>query len=171
MLSIQSSTILFAPLQLVLLPLVSYSPLLIFTSGPAGTLRLWERLPSLRMLKFKLHRFDKGPRRLVLVVCMFPHLEELALIDSRVILPLEWEIRPRYCDSVLRAWDARAARHPRPLVRLPQQQLQTRDLGPHRHPSIVSMGAGHRDTQPDAPSLHYRAARINTNGSFLSPDV
>ena len=67
---------------------------------PAGTLRLWERLPNLRVLKFEFMRFDKGLHQLLPVADALPHLEELALINSRAMLPLECETRPPFRDSV-----------------------------------------------------------------------
>ena len=46
-------------------------------------------------------RFDKGLHQLLPVVYALPHLEELVLIDSRAILPLECETRPPYRNSVI----------------------------------------------------------------------
>ncbi|KAM5544372.1 hypothetical protein V8D89_002032 [Ganoderma adspersum] len=68
---------------------------------PAGTLRLWERLPNLRILKFEFLRFDKGLHQLLPVAYALPHLEEIAVIDSRAVLPRECKIRPPYRDSLI----------------------------------------------------------------------
>lgn len=68
---------------------------------PARTMRLWERLPNLRVLRFVFLRFCTGLHQLLPVAYALPNLEEIAVVDSTAILSREYSTRPSHGDSVV----------------------------------------------------------------------
>ena len=68
---------------------------------PAGTLRLWERFPNLRILAFTFFKFNMGLHQLLPLAYSLPHLEEIIVLGARAILPGEFSARPPYRDSLI----------------------------------------------------------------------
>ena len=68
--------------------------------NPAGTMRLWEKLPNLRVLCFAFFRFKTGLHQLLPLAYSLPNLEEIAVVDSIAILPAEYSTYPSYHDYV-----------------------------------------------------------------------
>lgn len=69
---------------------------------PAGTMRLWEKLPNLRVLRLVNLRFNTGLHQLLPVAYSLPRLDELAVVGSIAMLPRECgQDRPSYRESVV----------------------------------------------------------------------
>lgn len=66
-----------------------------------GTVRLWEKLPNLRVLNFVFLRFSMGLHQLLPVAYSLPRLEEISVVGSVAILPRQCSTRPSYRDSVV----------------------------------------------------------------------
>ncbi|PIL25451.1 hypothetical protein GSI_13341 [Ganoderma sinense ZZ0214-1] len=68
----------------------------------AGTMRLWEKFPNLRVLKFVSFHFPMGLHQLLPVAYSLPNLEELAVLDAHALLPrLYSRPRPSYRESIV----------------------------------------------------------------------
>nr|VWP00240.1 2-octaprenylphenol hydroxylase (EC (2-polyprenylphenol 6-hydroxylase) [Ganoderma boninense] len=67
----------------------------------SGTMRLWERFPNLRILKFQFLRFDKGLHQLLPLAYSLPRLEDIAVVNSQAFLPRRYPARPPFRDSVV----------------------------------------------------------------------
>ena len=69
---------------------------------PAGTMRLWEKLPNLRVLRLVNLRFNTGLHQFLPVAYSLPRLDELAVVGSIAMLPRECgQDRPSYRESVV----------------------------------------------------------------------
>ncbi|KAM5544150.1 hypothetical protein V8D89_002199 [Ganoderma adspersum] len=71
-------------------------------NDPTGNMRLWERFPNLRVLKFVSFKFTMGLHQLLPMAYSLPNLEELAVLDSDAMLPRRYSRpRPLYRESIL----------------------------------------------------------------------